>query len=601
MDTHTSILNRPRVKPDELVGEFPHVPVFEGEQSLDAASIAKTFLKDFEEAVVKGVWNAFADLFAPDTWWRDHLTLTFDRRTLHGKDEVVAAWKELVAKRPVSAFGTSAEETYGMAPHFARSQWKIWVLATAADHLVDSPFAPLPRKNDGVIGAGQCGKVAPQGLPKIKNGAHLDAVIIGGSAAGTANAIMLRSAGADVVMLDVEDTPGGLWSNHRYESFVLHHGKLPSSLPMILPDEKYNEYMTGKQLNAYMTDATEKFQLPFFGGVKVISNTWSDATKEWKVLIEDIRSGEQMTLKAKNIVMANGFLIGNETPFMPKLTDRDVFHGPVEHSTVYHTAKEYIGKDVVVVGAGNSGHDIAEDLSRSGARSVTILQKNPIIWADFEKMMAVVSFMYQGQMSVEAADFQGNALPLAIARQMMIPALKGLIDSMGETNKVLEEAGYMLNKNPDMLGAAFNSKGKNFFMDQPGLFDLIAKKKIKHANGEAVGFTPDGLVIKKLDSAETFVLPAQGVVLATGYEVVDLPARWAKSGFVDAESAAKLENVNRFGFDKEGELPGFTTFSGHEHLYFSGIGFLYNRAIARFTAIQIMADKLGEFPERLRR
>ena len=59
--------------------------------------------------------------------------------------------------------------------------------------------------------------------------------------------------------------------------------------------------------------------------------------------------------------------------------------------------------------------------------------------------------------------------------------------------------------------------------------------------------------------------------------------------------------VDRYSVDIEGEHPGYHTFSGHDHLYFAGIGFYMARWIGKIIAIQVVADAKGEFPQRLAR
>jgi len=44
------------------------------------------------------------------------------------------------------------------------------------------------------------------------------------------------------------------------------------------------------------------------------------------------------------------------------------FEGEVVHSVAYTTAKNYIGKKVIVVGAATAGHDVAFDLANHGVR-----------------------------------------------------------------------------------------------------------------------------------------------------------------------------------------------------------------------------------------
>jgi hypothetical protein len=53
----------------------------------------------------------------------------------------------------------------------------------------------------------------------------------------------------------------------------------------------------------------------------------------------------------------------------------------------------------------------------------------------------------------------------------------------------------------------------------------VLQDKIKIARGEAQGFVEEGLVARDLDKGTDKMVPAKGVVFATGYEVPDLPKR----------------------------------------------------------------------------
>jgi len=213
---------------------------------------------------------------------------------------------------------------------------------------------------------------------------------------------------------------------------------------------------------------------------------------------------------------------------------------------------------------------------------------------DFDVYFPFLAFRWNGKTPLATADFLEDSTPVAISRDLVNGALKRLINGQTERNAELEKKGYMLDKNPDALTKQY-SGGRSFYVDQPKNFDFVMKDQIKIARGEAVGFVEGGLVTR-FEGREK-VLKADGVVFGTGFRIIDLPRRYAETGFIDAKSASTLENVSLFGVDAEGESPGYGTCSGHPHLYFSaGIGFSVNRRISKTTAIQVMADIKGTFP-----
>jgi cation diffusion facilitator CzcD-associated flavoprotein CzcO len=80
------------------------------------------------------------------------------------------------------------------------------------------------------------------------------------------------------------------------------------------------------------------------------------------------------TFHPRHVVQATGLNGEPRVPFVPGVKS---FKGITKHSTEFFTGtSKYAGKKVVVIGAGNSGHDIAHDAYRHGAE-VTIIQRSP--------------------------------------------------------------------------------------------------------------------------------------------------------------------------------------------------------------------------------
>jgi putative flavoprotein involved in K+ transport len=217
------------------------------------------------------------------------------------------------------------------------------------------------------------------------------------------------------------------------------------------------------------------------------------------------------------------------------------------HSVEYRDAEPYVDRDVVAVGCGNSAHDIARSLALGGAKSVTMLQRGPTALLDYNIISPTLSAKYQGQMPLEAADFLDIAIPIAVARLMSLGGMQMMIQAMGDKNKMLEEKGYMIDYAPDMISRAYEERGRAMYMDRPKTFDLVLNDQIKIARGEARGFTESGLAVHDKSTGKDKMLPAGGVVFATGFENRDLPTQRAEDGFFEPEVAEKLVNVNHFG------------------------------------------------------
>ncbi|EEH02741.1 conserved hypothetical protein [Histoplasma capsulatum G186AR] len=628
----TKYEKRVRAPVAELPSYIPTVPVLENEQSLNAAGEAQAFLQSFSRAVGKQDWEAFGSLFCDGCFWKDSLTLTFDKRTLSGRDKIVAAWKTLSETRKPTVFTSKQEYGLGIEPKFERlsptlasldvpfcfttdnpksnniglvklipegGQWKIWVLSTDVVSLTEHPFETLPRKTPSSVPASQRGKAQAQGLPHLQG--VLDVVVIGASCSGLANTIMLDSIGVNVAAFETYPVACGNWSGNGKDYVTIHHNKLMVALPGFPVPEDYPEYLPGRDFTRYASSAVEALKLPLFCGVKVVRNNWDETAGLWKVVIQDVETKEEETVEAKNIVISTGFLISPENPGFPNISDRNLFQGVVQHAAEYGTAEQYVGKDVVVVGSGNSAHDIARSLVHGHAKSVTMLQRSPTILSSHEAIKPIIEARYQGNMPVATADFLQQSLPTGIARDVSRGMISMVMKSQPDLLARLESKGYMLKKDACMVTLVYEHRGHATYMDQLRTFDLVFEDKIKIARGDARKFVPDGIVAFDKDQGKEVVLKADGVVLATGYRDVDLPDRYAQTGFLDSRSAAMIENVSEAGVDVEGEMPGYFTHSGHPHLYFGGYAIINNRWVSRLTAIQVMADIAGKFPSRYAR
>jgi cation diffusion facilitator CzcD-associated flavoprotein CzcO len=77
---------------------------------------------------------------------------------------------------------------------------------------------------------------------------------------------------------------------------------------------------------------------------------------------------------APQVIVATGFA---RVPHIPPWPGRDAFDGRLLHSAEYRTAEAFEGADVLVVGSGSSGMEIAFDLAEGGARRVRLSVRTP--------------------------------------------------------------------------------------------------------------------------------------------------------------------------------------------------------------------------------
>lgn len=137
----------------------------------------------------------------------------------------------------------------------------------------------------------------------------------------------------------------------------------PKNWPEFTPKDKlgdwFEAYASIMELNVWVKTS-------------VTGATYDDSKKEWTVSVTR-GDGSERTLRPRHLVWCTGH---SGEPLIPTFKDQEKFKGTLYHATKHRDASEYDvkGKKVVVVGTGNSGHDIAQNFQENGA-DVTMLQR----------------------------------------------------------------------------------------------------------------------------------------------------------------------------------------------------------------------------------
>jgi len=125
------------------------------------------------------------------------------------------------------------------------------------------------------------------------------------------------------------------------------------------------------------------------------------------------RNGRTRTLRPRHIVMATGV---SGIPHVPEIPGLKNFAGQVVHSHGYDDASEWQGRDALVIGTGNSGHDIAQDLlSSGGARDARAAQARLDRQHRAERPAAYA--LYGEGPPLEDCDLLTASVPLALLRK----------------------------------------------------------------------------------------------------------------------------------------------------------------------------------------
>ena len=194
--------------------------------------------------------------------------------------------------------------------------------------------------------------------------------VIGAGPAGLAAARALQEHGLDHEVLERHGDVGGIWDmtnpgTPMYASAHFISSRTQSAFGGFPMPADYADYPSRERILAYIRSFAEGYQLRDRIRFNTAVERAAPANGGWDVTL---RGGE--TRRYAGVLAAPGH---NWDPVMPKYPGD--FTGTVIHSKDYHHASQFDGKRVLVVGAGNSGCDIACDAAARGARTMISMRR----------------------------------------------------------------------------------------------------------------------------------------------------------------------------------------------------------------------------------
>jgi hypothetical protein len=189
--------------------------------------------------------------------------------------------------------------------------------------------------------------------------------IIGAGLAGLAAAAKLAELGVPAEVLECGEGVGSSW-RQRYDrlrmntcrwNIMLWFGRFPKGTPV---------FPTRDEFVHYMESYVSKHDLRVRFGVKV--DRIDRGADGWRLATS---AGERTV---RRVIVATG---QERIPKLPDWPGRDRFPGRLLHSADYCNPREFRGRDVLVVGSGCSGMDIACDLVQGGAARVRLAIRTP--------------------------------------------------------------------------------------------------------------------------------------------------------------------------------------------------------------------------------
>ena len=188
---------------------------------------------------------------------------------------------------------------------------------------------------------------------------HIETIIIGGGQAGLAASYYLTRAERPHLVLERSSLIANAWRDQRWDSFTL----VTPNWMLRLPGAEYrgpdpNGFLTRDEVVEYLEQYVARFRLPVMYGAEVRSVS-GNASGDYRI------GTSAGTYESDNVIVATGLY---QRPKIPVFADKLPSQIRQMHSSEYRNPASLPAGAVIVVGAGQSGAQIAEELYQSGRR-----------------------------------------------------------------------------------------------------------------------------------------------------------------------------------------------------------------------------------------
>ncbi len=578
----------------------------------DCARIVEAWLERFGRALAARDEAELTSLFLADSHWRDTLAFTWHNTSFDGREAIVPALichpaaagahgfrvaggraPPAIARRlgvdvieAIYEFETELGRGAGVLrlrpdPEGGSRVFRAWVLSTTLQELKGHEEPIDDRRPSGEAYSRNFGGenwLDQRNREQAFEDREPAVLVIGGGQAGLAIAARLKRLDVDTLVVDKNPRIGDNWRN-RYHSLALHNELHVNHLPYLRFPPTWPTYIPKDMLAGWFEFYAFAMELNVWTGTEFVAGNYDEKAGCWQARVRKA-DGRERVLRPRHIVFANGVSGIPKVPDLPGLAD---FKGTVTHAEGFGDGASWKGKRALVLGTGNSGHDIAQELYSHGART-TIIQRGSTTVVSVDPSAKLNYALYSEGPSLEDCDLIGQAgtYPLIIrAYQMaaarMVELDKGLIEG-------LKAKGFKYDLGHDNTGhqMKYQRRGGGYYLDA-GCSGLIIDGEIGLMQFEAIErFCADGALLK-----DGTVAPADLIVLATGYHSQSELVRRVLSEDV----ADRIGPV--WGWGDDGEMNNMWKRTTQPGLWFMAGSLAQCRIYSKFLGLQIKAVEEG--------
>jgi putative flavoprotein involved in K+ transport len=403
-------------------------------------------------------------------------------------------------------------------------------------------------------------------------------LVIGAGQNGLAVAARLVQLDIDTLVVDTHPRVGDNW-RVRYHSLALHNQIHVNHLPYMPFPPNWPKYIPKDMLGNWLEMYAEAMEINCWTSTEFVSGSYDAEDRRWNATVRRA-DGTERVMHPRHIIFANGTSGIARRPELPGLKD---FAGEVMHSHGFKSGAGWAGKKALVLGTGNSGHDVAQDLHSHGV-DTTIIQRGSTTVVSVDPSAKLNYALYEEGPPLDDCDL----LATATTYPLLIRGYQAAVARMAEYDKKmiadLKAVGFKYDLGEDGTGhqMKYRRRGGGYYLDV-GCSQLIIDGEIGLLQFDDIErFVPEGALLKN-----GMVKPADLLVLATGYH----PQQELVRRLLGQEIADRVGQV--WGIGEDGELANMWKRTPQDGVWFMGGGLAQSRIYSKTVALQIKAIEIG--------
>lgn len=561
------------------------------------------WLQKFSQALNSRKIEELQNCFSDDAHWRDLLSFTWSISPFEGglaiSEGLLAFQVDINADNFVLAHGRTEPRTItrlgvdviegiftfetrfgkceGVVRLLAEQPSKAWIFLTTLFELKGYEEKNGVRRPSGEAYSRNFGGsnwLDQRQLAQAFDDRDPQVLVVGGGQAGLAIAARLGQLEIDTLVVDKHKRIGDNWRK-RYHSLALHNQIHVNHLPYMPFPPTWPKYIPKDMLANWFEAYAEALQINYWIDSEFISGTYDEQGERWKATIRRGRSGHRV-MSPKHIIFANGV---SGIPYIPGLPGLENFTGEVIHSHAFTHGGAFDGKNVMVLGTGNSGHDVAQDLHSHGVNT-TIVQRGSTTVVSIDPSAKLNYALYDEGPPIDDCDLIASVATYPLVVKGYQLAVKKMAELDKELIESLIQRGFKYDLGEDQTGhqMKYRRRGGGYYLDA-GCSQLIIDGEIHLLQFDSVKeFTKTGIICK--DGTET---QFDALILATGYYTQkELVKRLL--GEKVADSVGEI-----WGIGADGEMANMWKKTSQKGLWFMAGSLAQCRIYSKYLALQIKA------------